>query len=418
MALAPLALAQQYSIATVAGGAPPTTPVAATSISIGQPRRVAVDSKGNVYFSSGNCVFKISGSTLALVAGNSRAGFSGDGGPAVSAQLNAPEGIAIDSSGNVFIADTNNNRVRVVTTNGIINTLAGNGLIGAPLVFGDGGPANQAHLSRPSGVALDTSGNLYIADTGDNLIREVNTDGIISTIAGDSLPSYSGDGGLATSAEVHSPEDVAVDSSGNVYIADTANAYIREITKSTGYINFIAGDGTVGYSGDGGLATNAGLIEPFAVAVDSAGNVYITEPEDGRIREITVSNGDINTIVGNGVLGFSGDGGPPLKAMIHQSSGIAVDSSGNLYIADTLNNRIRKVSGGIITTIAGSGVFSYSGDGGQASAAQFFTPQAAAVDSSGDIFISDTNNNVVREINAKGVISTIAGNGTAWLRRR
>ncbi len=412
LGLATPAVGQQYSISTVAGGANPTTPVSATGISIGQPRRVSVDSKGNIYFSSGNSIFKISGSTLSLVAGNSRAGFAGDGGPAVNAQLSAPQGIAIDSSGNIYISDTNNNRVRIVTPNGIINTFAGNGLIGAPLAFGDGGPANQANLHLPGGLAVDSSGNLFIADTGDNLIRKVTTDGIINTIAGDSLPGFLGDGAAATNSEVHSPEDVAVDSSGNVYIADTANAYIRKITTD-GIINSIAGDGSIGYAGDGGLATSAGLIEPYSIGVDSSGNVYIAEPEDGRIREITVSNGDINTVVGNGVLGFAGDGGPATKAEIHQASGVAVDSSGNLYIADSLNNRIRKVSGGTISTIGGSGVFSYSGDGGPATSAELFAPNAVAVDSSGDLFISDTQNDVVREVTAKGVISTIAGTGTA-----
>ncbi len=407
------AAAQQYSIATVAGGANPATPVSATSISIGQPRRVAVDSQGNVYFSSGNSVFKVSGSTLTLVAGNSRAGFSGDGGPAVNAQLNAPQGIAVDPLGDVFIADTNNNRIRLVAPNGIINTFAGNGQKGAPLAFGDGGPAIQANLYLPGGVALDSNNNLYIADTGDNLIREVTTDGIINTIAGDSLPSYKGDGGLPTVAELHSPEDVAVDKSGNVYISDTANAYIREITLSNNQINFIAGNGTVGYSGDSGKATSAGMVEPFAIAVDANANVYFAEPEDARIREITVSNGDINTVVGNGVQGFAGDGGSALKAEIHLSNGIAIDSSGNMYIADTLNNRIRKVSGGNITTIAGNGVYSYSGDGAAATAAQFFAPQATAVDAAGNLYIADTQNNVVRRVDSKGVVSTIAGTGTA-----
>jgi uncharacterized protein (TIGR03437 family) len=414
LALAFPVAAQQYSISTVAGGANPATPVGAGSISIGQPRRTAVDSQGNVYFSSFNSVFKVAGGTLSLVAGNSRPGFSGDGGPAVNAQLNAPGGIAVDPSGNVYIADTNNNRVRIVTTNGIINTFAGNGSIGSPLAFGDGGPANQGNLQLPGGVALDTKGNVYIADTGNNLIREVTTDGIINTICGDSLPGFAGNGGAPLNAEVHSPQDVAVDSSGNVYIADTANAAIREITISNNQINTIAGNGTAGYSGDNGLATSAGLIEPYAVALDSKANVYIAEPPDGRIRELTVANLFINTVAGNGVLGFAGDGGPAVKAEINLASGVAVDSSGNLYIADAFNNRIRKVdTGGNITTIAGSGVFSYSGNGGPATSAQLSAPHGAAVDLNGNLFIADTANNVVREVTSKGVISTIAGTGTA-----
>jgi uncharacterized protein (TIGR03437 family) len=410
---APLA-AQQYTIATVAGGAPPATPASAASVSIGQPRRIALDSKNNVYFSAGNTIFKLTSGTLTVVAGNSRAGFAGDGGPAVTAELNSPQGIAIDPAGNVYIADTNNNRVRIVTTNGIINTFAGNGLVGSPLAFGDGGLASQANLHLPGGVALDSKGNVYIADTGDNLIRMVNTSGIISTIAGDSLPGYSGDGAAATNAEVHAPEDVQVDGSGNVYIADTANAYIREITAKDGHINFIAGNGTVGYGGDGGLATSAGLIEPFSISVDSKGNVFIAEPESGRIRELTISNNNMITAVGTGVLGFTGDGGSALKAEIHLAQGVAVDTSGNIYIADTFNNRIRMVSSsGTISTIAGSGAVSYSGDGGAATSAQLFVPQATAVDSNGNLYIADTANNVIRQVNSKGVITTIAGTGAA-----
>lgn len=411
--VAPLALAQQYSISTIAGGAPFTTPATATGISIGQPRRVALDSAGNVYFSSANSVYKMSGTTLSLVAGNSRPGFSGDGGAATNAQLNAPQGIAVDKSGNIYISDTNNNRVRIVTPNGIINTFAGTGQVGGVQNFGDGGPANQAFLHLPGGLALDSAGNLYIADTGDNSIREITTNGIINTIAGDGLPSYSGDTFQASTAELHSPEDVAVDSSGNVYIADTGNAYIREITVSTGIINFIAGDGAIGYSGDGAAANLAGLIEPFAIALDASGNVYFTEPEDGRVRKITISTGDISTVVGNGNLGFSGDGGAATSAMMHLDTGLAIDSSGNLYIADSLNNRLRKVTGTTIATIAGSGGFSYSGDGGPATAAQLNAPEAVAVDASGNVYVADTANNVVRQISAKGVISTIAGNGTA-----
>jgi uncharacterized protein (TIGR03437 family) len=415
LAAAPIAFAQQYSISTIAGGAPFPTPASATATAIGKPNRVTLDSSGNLYFTSGNCVYKMSGTTLTLVAGNSRPGFSGDGGAAVNAQLNGPAGLAVDKSGNLYVADANNNRVRIVTPNGIINTFAGTGQVGGPANLNDGGPANQAYLHLPGGVAVDSSGNVYIADTGDNAIREVTTNGIINSIAGDGLPGYSGDTFLAVNAEVHSPEDVALDSASppNVYIADTANAYIREITTSTGIINFIAGDGSVGYSGDGAAANVAGLDEPTAIALDSSGNVYFTEPEDGRVREITISNGYINTVVGNGVFGFSGDGGPATSSMLHLPTGLAIDSSANLYIGDTLNYRIRKLTGKTISTIVGNGVLSYSGDGGPATSAQMNSPEAVAMDSSGNVYIADTVNNVVREISTKGIISTIAGNGTS-----
>ena len=271
-------------------------------------------------------------------------------------------------------------------------------------------------------LTLDSSGNLYIADTGDNTVREITTNGVITTLAGDGLPSYSGDARfVAVNAELHSPEGVAVDASGNVYIADTANGYIREITRTTGIINFIAGDGSIGYSGDGALANVAGLDEPWAIALDSASppNVYFTEPEDGRVREITTATGKISTVAGNGVFGFSGDGSAATGAMLHLPVGLAIDSSGNLYLGDSYNNRVRKVTGTTISTIAGSGVLSYSGDGGAATSAQLNTPEAVAVDASGNVYIADTVNNVVREVTAKGVISTIvARHWNRRLRRR
>jgi len=428
MAASHVALGQQYSIATVAGGAPPPTPAAAASTTIGQPNRVMVDAAGNVYFSSLNCVFRMdAGGNLTLIAGNSRPGFSGDGGPATQAQLNAPQGLALDQTGNLYIADSKNNRIRIVSPAGIINTFAGSGQVspGGANTYNDGGLAINALLHLPAGVAVDKSGNVYIADTGDNLIREVTTDGLINSIAGDSYPSYKGDAGLAVTAELHSPEDVAVDSSGNVYISDSANAVIREITASTGIINFIAGNVTapttgqitgspnIGYSGDGAAANLAGLVTPFGLTVDSSGQVYFAENGDSRIRMIN-TKGIINTIAGNGTAGFGGDGSMGTSAEVSFPTGVAVDSSGNVYIADSLNRRIRKLaSGGNISTVAGNGNYSYSGDSGQAISAQLNTPQAVATDSSGNLYIADTVNNVVRKVTAAGVISTIAGNGTA-----
>ncbi|MGA2272114.1 MAG: hypothetical protein ABSH00_01070 [Bryobacteraceae bacterium] len=422
--------AQEYSISTVAGGAPPTTPAPAASTAIGTVKRVTADASGNVYFSSGHAVFKITpGGTLTLVAGNSRPGFSGDGGPATAAQLNSPQGLAVDSQGNLYIADQVNNRVRMVTPQGVISTFAGNGKLGQPRFLGDASPATSANLNLPGGVAVDHSGNVYIADTGDNSIRKV-TNGIINTIAGDGWAGLCCDTLLATESVLMQPEDVFVDNSGNVYIADTGNAAIREITASTGIINFIAGacditstatntntgeTCSIGYSGDGGLANAAGLVEPFAVVVDSSGNVYIAEPTDGRIREISTVNGkiDINTIVGNGTLGFSGDGGAATSAELNRPTGVAVDASGHIYIADSLNNRIRAAQGGSVSTFAGNGVYSYSGDGGPATSAQLNAPHGVASDNAGNYYIADSGNNVVRKVSASGAITTFAGNGTA-----
>ncbi len=424
------ALAQQYSIVTVAGGAPPATPISATNTSIGQPNRVTLDKSGNIYFSASNSVFKMTpAGTLTLVAGNSRAGFSGDGGPATAAQLNGPRGLVFDGNGNLYIADSRNNRVRMVAPNGIITTFAGTGAVspgGGPTTYGDGGPATNALLHLPSGLAVDSSNDIYIADTADNTIREVTTDGIINTIAGDSYPSFLGDTGQAINAELWGPEDVALDSSGNIYIADTQNGRIRQI-NTTGVINTYAGDGTIGWAGDGAAGTSAEIWAPVALAVDSSGNVYFVENGDSRIRMIKASttfatdiasgtapvSGNISTIAGNGTAGFTGDGSAATNAEMNFPSGMALDGSGNIYIADSLNLRVRKITGSNISTVAGNGVLSYSGDGGAATNAQMNSPQAAAVDSSGNLYIADTANNVVRKVTTDGVIHPFAGNGTA-----
>ncbi len=401
------AFAQQYSIYTIAGGAPPSTPVAATSTSIGPPQRITNDSFGNVYFTSLNCVFKIdSNGVLTLIAGTSRPGYSGDGGPATNARLNGPQGVAVDSFGNVYISDSLNSSIRMISTSGIITTIAGYGEAG---YTGDGGLATYAQLNLPGGIALDGSGNLYVADSGNNVIRLITTAGTIITFAGKLYPGYSGDGGAATAAQLYTPSDVAVDSSGNVYIADTVNAVIRQVTTD-GNIHTSAGSNVLGSTGDGGAATSAELNEPQGVAVDSSGNLYISEFGDSKIREVV--KGIINTIAGTGSFGYSGDGSAATKAQMADPLGISVDRNGNIYIADIWNYRVRKISSGNIGTIAGNGLVSYSGDGGPATSAELNTPRGVAMDKAGNLYIADLQNNRVRQITPGGLINTIAGNGT------
>jgi trimeric autotransporter adhesin len=422
--LAGTAFAQQYTISTVAGGAPPATPVTALNTSIGQPRKLLI-SGSNVYFSSGNSVFKIDASgTLTLMAGNSRAGFSGDGGPAVNAQLNAPQGLALDAGGNLYIADSLNNRVRRVNTQGIITTFAGNGSVNPPGFWGDTGPATDASLHLPTGLAVDSSGKVYIAVSSDNTVRVVTTDGVINIFAGAGYQGYYGDyaagttnagvctgcnAGTATIAGLTNPQDVAIGPGNTILIADTGNGAIRSVSAA-GIISTVSGNGSVGLSGDG-TATTLPMRAPFGVTADSAGNIYVAEFGTNRIRKID-TNGNITTAIGDGNQGFAGDGGAPDKVEMSPSTSVAVDSSGNLYFADPLNNRIRKLSGSTVSTFAGNGVFSRSGDGGAATSAQLNTPLGVAVDNAGNLYISDTANNVVRRV-SNGVISNFAGTGTA-----
>jgi uncharacterized protein (TIGR03437 family) len=409
LAGSPAAFSQQYTISTVAGGAPPPTPVAALSTSIGQPRKLFM-APGGLYFSSGNSIFKMDGGgTLTLVAGNSRAGFSGDGGPAVNAQLNSPQGVAVDSAGNVFIADSQNNRVRMVSAAGAISTFAGNGAIGSPGFWGDSGLATDANIHLPTGVAVDSSGIVYIAVAGDNTIRRVTTDGIINIFAGAGYPGFFGDTFQANLAGLHSPQDVVIDSGGAIYIADTGNAVIRKVTTD-GLINTVAGTNAVGLAGDGAAALSAAMNSPYSVAVDSSGNIFIADYGNNRIRRVDNTSGKISTIAGTDNLGFAGDGSAATSAILHLPTGVALDSSGNVYFADSLNNRIRKIAGSNITTVAGNGGFSSSGDGGPATSAQLNTPLGVAVDAAGNLYIADSLNNAIRKVSANGAMSTFAGN--------
>jgi sugar lactone lactonase YvrE len=306
------------------------------------------------------------------IAGGGFRTFTDDAGPATDAPLACPYGLAFDAAGNLFLADTGNNRVRMVDANGVISTVAGTGPVGWGLgsMDGEGGPATTARLGNPAGIAFDADGNLIIADQKNHRIRRVDADGIITTIAGDGglYPPFGGDGGLAIDATLNDPQGIAIDPQGNIYFADTHNNRVRKIDRS-GRMSTIAGTGELASFGDEGPAVDAAVAGPRAVAVDASGNVYVSEAVwdvfgsdpfvakglGNRVRRID-PQGIIHAFAGTGEIGFAGDGGPATEALlngVNESFGLAVDAAGNVYIADSKNNRIRIVdTTGIITTFA------------------------------------------------------------------
>lgn len=322
-----------------------------------------------------------------------------DGVPAIAVQLQAPWGVAVDASGNVYIADWLDNRVRKVDVSGTIYTIAGTTVTG---FSGDGGLATTAKFDGSSKVGLDTAGNIYISDYFNNRVRKININtGIINTVAGSSnTPGFSGDSSAATSAKLFWPNGTVFDAAGNMYIADESNNRIRKVDATTGYIYTIAGDGTAGYAGDSGLATAAQLRMPNEPVIDAAGDLYFVDQANHCIRKVTMGTGIITTVAGNGNQGFSGDGGLATVATLNSPQGLAVDALGNIYIADRFNYRIRKVdkTTGIISTIAGIGTNGYTGDGGLAANAQLGTTSGLALDASGNLYIADDGNACIRKI--------------------
>ncbi|HXR75331.1 MAG TPA: IPT/TIG domain-containing protein [Bryobacteraceae bacterium] len=483
LSAASLAAEQQYSISTIAGGPPPVTSQPASFPAIGFPISVTTDAKGNVYFASAdlNSVFRLDANgTVIRIAGNTIAGFSGDGGEATSAELNlagsvgvaSPGGLAVDDAGNLFIADIGNNRIRRVSTSGVITTVAGPGTNG---VYGDGGPAVSAELRLPAGIALDNAGNLFVSERGTNRVRKIAASGIITTVAGNGNGGFAGDGGPATSALLAAPAGLTLDANGNLFIVDSYNNRVRKVSPD-GIITTFAGSGPpylasgtaelslpfgvavndsgnllvlqlrgrvlefsaggtllrtvagsdqAGFSGDGGPATSAQLMNPFAIALDSAGSLYIADTANYRIRRVSTS-GVVTTVAGNGTARYFFDctsprfAPPPIDdgplgiAQLGYPLGVAVDRNSNLFIADALTNRIRKVSpDGIMTTVAGAGVCGgFSGDGGPATSAQLSGPVAIAVDGRGNLFVVGYGNDRIRRISPDGIIATVAGDGT------
>jgi sugar lactone lactonase YvrE len=358
--------------------------------------QIVIDMKKLLLITLLFCVKQIDAQIINTVAGGGSCGsnYCGNGGQATAAEIWAPAGITTDVAGNLYFAEIDNNCIRKVNSLGIISTVAGNG---TGSYSGDGGPATAATLNSPYGVALDAVGNIYIVDNGNNCIRMVNTLGVITTIAGTGTGSFSGDGGQATAATLHYPIGITLDATGNIYIADWNNRRVRKV-NTLGIINTIAGNGTVGFSGDGGQATAAELYNPLGLAVDGLGNIYIADAGNSNVRQVNAS-GIITTVVGNGTAGYSGDGGLANAAEINGPYGVTVDAAGNLYVADSYNNCIRMVNtSGIINTIVGNGTAGYSGNGGQATAAELNFPEGVAVDPYGNIYIADTDNDLTRKV--------------------
>jgi sugar lactone lactonase YvrE len=379
----------------------------ATAAKINLPTGVVVDSSSNVIFSDtgNNRIRRVTPAGLiSTIAGTGTPGFSGDGGPAIAAELNQPTGLALDGTGNLYISDRNNQRVREIDTLGNIHTVAGNGAAG---FAGDGGPATSASINNANGVYVDRVGNLYIADTLNLRVRMVNTEGTITTIAGSGLPGCTGDGGLATSARISELTAVTIHD-GNLIISNAGCDLIRQVNLTTNIITTIAGSltswGFGGFDGNGHTALASVFLGPTGVLYDRAGNLLIVDSYNDQVRKVDNTRQIVTALFG----GYIGDGKASTSSALNGQEDITFDSRGNLYIADTSNNRVRRVdTSGVITTFAGTGVTGQSGDGGPAKSATLSQPLSVAADASGNVFIADFFGAVVRKVDTSGNISTL-----------
>ena len=404
-------------ITTFAGGGRPPDGVGdggpGVSAAFDEPGGIALDGDGNLFVADHNNhrVRRVDVVTdvITTVAGSGLEAFSGDGGAASAASLAGPIGLSFDHDGDLFIVDSYNGRVRRVEADTqLISTVAGNGGFD---FSGDGGPATEAELSSPESIAVDAAGNLFIADTENSRVRRVdNKTNFMITLAGSGQTSALNDDGPATVANLSSPEDIAVDSAGNLYITDSGHIRVRKVDVNQ-TISTVAGGGDPDDElGDGGPATNAEFCSIVGIAVDHDGNVFVADFCDHRVRRVDAQTQVITTVAGSGQAGFSGDGGPATAAELDCPNDVTVDPDGNLYIADTLNHRIRRldVSTGIVTTVAGNGTSGFSGDNGPASEAGLNDPVSVAVDVKGHLYIADIGNERVRKVDSDGIITTVA----------
>ena len=394
--------------------------IPATQARLNDPDGIAVDSVDNLFIAdtSSHRVLRVDSQTgtIETVAGNfGTSGFNGDGIPAIQASLNLPFGVHVDSGGNILIADTGNHRIRHIDAeSGVIETLAGTGVQG---FSGDDGPAAGASLSAPVRVKIDSQRNILIADTLNQRIRKIDAEtDTISTVAGSGIEGFLGDGGPALDAAFSQPQGLVADSSGDLYISDHFNKRIRRVAAATGLLTSVVGGGDSGFPGDRGPASAAAVDFPRGVAVHGD-SLYIADTANTRIRRVDLLTHLISTVAGNGEFGYSGDNGPSTEARLDRPDTVSIDSNGNLIISDTFNQRIRIVDGpsGIIQTIGGNGFRGFSGDGGSALAAAFNFPLGLAVDMEGNIFVVDSGNHRIRRIDREsGNIKTVAGSGAGF----